>query len=176
MSEQQANRMSFLFFCGSGKAKSVCCCTLRTGSYVLSVLSILIYLITLFSNNNKSSPIFSIVMAIIKLIIQIVFIISICKFNFQMSYFVWIVDTIFTYITIIGGILIAVLTIVAGGSVGSSAAGVIAFVVVILILTLAIVIYLNYVIYSVSKTIGLNQKEELDGGASHVADSSERMI
>lgn len=179
MSEAQAQRMSFLFCCGSGRASKVCCCTLRTGSYILSVIIILLYVASLVSQNkNSTNETLSIIMVVIKIIIQILFIVSVSTKNFQLSFIVWIIDSIFTYLTLIGLVVVTILFIHAGGQAGADSLGVVITAVILLLLIMVVVLYLNYVIYSVSKIIGLNKTEELDGiMTSHTLNvSSDRMI
>lgn len=175
MSESQAQRMSFLFCCGSGRADKVCCCTLRTGSYILSVIITLLYIFSLFggSKNSSSNQTFNIIIIVIKILIQIMFIVSVCKLNFQLSYIVWIIDTIFTYITALGLVILMILLFSAG-----AAPSVVVIYTIFILLILVFVFYLNYIIYSVSKTIGLNKISELDGvmTSQDLGITSDRMI
>jgi hypothetical protein len=169
MSEQQANRMSFMFFWSKGKANKVCCCTLKTGSYIINIITLVLLCISLLSNKGNVSPVINYIVLAIRIIVQILFLVSVYKFNFSLSFIVWIIDTIFTYIFTVAVVILIILVAFYGGNVsaqGVSAGGVIIVTVIILLSALVLVLYLNYVIYSVSKTIGLNQRELLNGEES----------
>jgi len=157
MTVETANRMKFMFCCTSDKAVQICCCSLKMGSYIFMILTIIGAISQITSNTDPSLKTGSIIVGVINLALSLLFLISIIKFNFQLAYFCWIAYTIFTYIYTVGIIILIILTF------NYIVSQYLFIIILVLVFTLLIMLYFNYIIYSVSKTIGYGQRALFDG-------------
>jgi len=160
MTVQNANRMKFMFFLTSNKAVQVCCCSLKIGSFIFAIISILSSTAQIVQNENVDETYqnATMILCAIEILLSILFTISVISFNFCLAYFCWIIYTIYCYIAIILFIISIILLFQ-----NYQDSSFIAFGFSIIILSLSIMLYFNYIIYSVAKTIGFGQKALLNG-------------
>jgi len=162
MSETSANRIRFLFFCLIQKAAQVYCCSLKMGSYILTILIFLIKIFLFFIKNKISSNEFYIAHFCVCLIIFVLFIISIAKFDYNIANFVWILDTIIFYFNVIYYTSVMSTLFKYGYKTGDKIDLILIIYGVCLTFALIISLYFNYIVYSVTKTIGLKEFSVLD--------------
>jgi len=158
MTVETANRMKYMFLFTIDKAVKICCCSLKIGSYIFMILNLSLSLSLLNADSDESVKTGVLLVGIMNLGLSVSYLISMIKFNFQFAYFCWMVYTFFTYIYSLGitFMIIFLLNNVAHPSN-------LILITPALAINVLIMLYFNYIIYSVTKTIGLGQRALLDG-------------
>ena len=152
MSKHNVNSMRFYFCTWSGHLPQVCCCSLQIASYIMSAISIALSLIEYLNAEEKTKTI-SMISLIFNSILLAIYIYAITAKKFSLSYIIWIVITIFDIVLF--GICIIGLSIIL-----SQPYLVIKKTLLIssLIISALFTIFLNLVIYSTVKSLGIQQE------------------
>ena len=105
----KVDQMRFLFcLCSDVANKICCCCSTKCGSYVFAFLQLGIILSS-FANSTKESMTGSIAILSFRLLFTICFLAGLCQFSFNLVFWCWIVDTIITIFTTLGGFFLIAL-------------------------------------------------------------------
>ena len=175
-----AQEMKYLFFIGQGTTAKRCCCgcSLRLGTQIITILSVIFAIINTIQSFNYNSysmvyPISLIIYSIAMICSPILILISTFNNQFKFAHIGYIINSIAVYfyliVILIVGIIMGAVLIPNSGHIDPAVITVFfVFFFIAYAIMATLLLYFNWILFSFTKELGLGNQSLLDGVDTNV--------